>query len=100
MFEAKPPSPHPAQDIGEAGELRPLTWNDLRSRLEAARDFRTSIPCIYESPASFDALAATRIAGQGEGKHCVNPDDLGHGKAHRFKSTDHNDSGSARDPRE
>ena len=85
MFEGKPlqaPVPHdPAEDGGHAESLRGLTWSDLRARLDAARDLRTS---LRDSPdehlASFDAHSARRIAALAEGKHVVNPDDLANGK--------------------
>lgn len=85
MFEGKlplaPMAHYPAEDGDSAGSLRGLTWSDLRSRLEAARDLRLS---LHDSPedhfASFDAHSARRIAALADGKHVVNPDDLANGK--------------------
>lgn len=89
MYEGKPPQNPQGQDSiaesdlesGLAGSLQQITWNGLRARLEAARDLRASLAQFPEGElASFDAHSARRIAEQEEGKHTVNPDDLGNGK--------------------
>ena len=94
MFEAKPPIPYDARDTGEGGELRTLTWSDLRTRLDAARDLRSSLQSACDSATSFDALAATRIAGRPGSIQRVNPDDLGHGKGPSGTSSQPYESGS------
>lgn len=85
MFEAKPPLMTPFTG-GEAGpaeddSLRELSWADLRSRLEAARDLRVSLArAVVVDLASFDAPAARHMAALENGKESVNPSDLANGK--------------------
>ena len=85
MFEAKPPLLPPFTG-GEAGQteddsLRELSWGDLRSRLEAARDLRVTLArAVVADPASFDAPAARYVAALEHGKETVNPSDLANGK--------------------
>ncbi len=78
-------SPGSLGESGDADALREMTWGDLRSRLEAARDLRASLRANLgagadEHLASFDAHSARHIAGLAEGKHAVNPEDLANGK--------------------
>jgi hypothetical protein len=85
MFEGKlpiVPEGHDSQrDLAGVDSLRPLTWSDLRARLEAARDFRAALQHERGSElASFDAVSARRIAALTNGKHDVNPDDLANRK--------------------
>ncbi len=85
MFEGKLPLarvPHDSPQVdGDAGGLRGLTWNDLRARLEAARDLRAVLHDAADDQfASFDAHSARRIAALSDGKHVVNPEDLANGK--------------------
>jgi hypothetical protein len=68
-------------DDANGGDLRGMTWSDLRARLEAVRDLRASFGDAGEEHlASFDAHSARRIAALADGKHVVNPDDLANGK--------------------
>jgi len=85
MFEGKPPIVPEGHDshgeLAGADFLRPLTWSDLRARLEAARDFRASLRQAENGDiASFDAGSARRIAALANGKHGVNPSDLANRK--------------------
>jgi hypothetical protein len=93
MFEGKLPlaqvahdfgpdfGPDSTCDFGDATPLREMTWSDLRSRLEAARDLRASLQAVAaERLASFDAHSARHIAGLAECKHAVNPEDSANGK--------------------
>lgn len=67
------------QAVGDS--LRELSWADLRSRLEAARDLRVSLARIgVGDPASFDPPAARHVAALEHGKEAVNPSDLANGK--------------------
>lgn len=103
MFEGKPlqgRDPQPEETTSDTSdELRPLTWGDLRTRLDAARDLRTASACRVEDRlASFDANSASRIAAQADGKEAVNPDDLaickGPGLKNDATSATDGDSGS------
>jgi hypothetical protein len=85
MFEGKPPIVPEGHDsrgeLAGADSLRPLTWSDLRARLEAARDFRASLRQGEGGEfASFDATSARRIAALANGKRGVNPSDLANRK--------------------
>jgi len=85
MFEGKLPRlphGHDSEKESASGEgLRELTWSDLRSRLEAARDLRASLDRAGDGEeASFDSLSARRIASQADGKDGGNPSDLTNGK--------------------
>jgi hypothetical protein len=108
MFEGKLPLAPVAHDSAEdgasAGSLRELTWSDLRSRLEAARDLRQSLyqPMGESSDdhlASFDAHSARRIAALAEGKHVVNPEDLANGKGNGCIEGASQDADFGSDPR-
>jgi len=104
MFEAKPPlarEPHDsANDTGDAESLRGLTWSDLRARLEAVRDLRSSMHDAGEDHfASFDAHSARRIAALADGKHVVNPDDLANGKGSGCIEGASHDADFGSDPR-
>lgn len=85
MFEGKPPQ-MPWNTGSEAGlaegdSLRELTWRDLRSRLDAARDLRVTLArAVVQDPASFDAPAARHVAALEHCKEGVNPNDLANGK--------------------
>lgn len=93
MFEGNLPLAHLAHDFGadshgesgDAEDLREVSWSDLRSRLEAARDLRASLRAVADEQcvdhwASFDAHSARHIAALTECKHAVNPEDLANGK--------------------
>jgi len=85
MFEGKPPlvpQGHASQgDCGQSAQLRELTWADLRARLEAAQELRTSMGRENHQPkASFDAGFASCLASRQNGKEAVNPDDSANGK--------------------
>lgn len=85
MFEGNPPIVPEGHDshgeLAGVDYLRPLTWSDLRARLEAARDFRASLRQAEDGDiASFDAGSARRIAALASGKHGVNPSDLANRK--------------------
>ena len=85
MFEAKPPQMPPVTGtvatLAEGDSLRELSWGDLRSRLDAARDLRVSLSRVaVEDFASFDALSARHVAALEHGKEVVNPTDLANGK--------------------
>jgi hypothetical protein len=85
MFEGKPPIVPEGHDshreLAGVDSLRPLTWSDLRARLEAARDFRASMRQGEDGEiASFDAVSARRIAALSNSKHGVNPSDLANRK--------------------
>ncbi len=104
MFEGKPPIvPEGHDSLGDlagADSLRPLTWSDLRARLEAARDFRASLrqgEC--GEIASFDAVSARRIASLANGKHGVNPSDLANSKQNGRNSKPLQDDGTKSAPR-
>ena len=85
MFEGKPLRPSEARPLDDehwdGGSLRPLSWGDLVSRLSAARDLRSSYDGAGAGEASFDAGSARRIAAHHNGKHDVNLDVSGNGKA-------------------
>ena len=86
MFEGKPIRPgeaHPLDDaLGDGGRLRPLSWTDLVARIAHVRDLRVAPHLVDEAgEASFDAGSARRIAAHHNGKHDVNPDVSGDGKA-------------------
>ena len=99
MIEANPPKAFNGSESGKAGELRPLTWSDLRARLEAARDLRATMLADAENPhASFDAHFARQLAGHADGKEAVNLDDLANGKGPSSMSG-FDESGSGSDPR-
>lgn len=93
MFEGKLPLAVTAHDYGIAadsgadgacvngGVLRELTWNDLRVRLQAARELHDSLHGVPDDRlASFDASSARRIAALADSKRAVNPEDLANGK--------------------
>lgn len=84
MFEGKPPSSKAAQPLEERKEaepLRPLSWNELITRLAAARDFRASLDGqSTDVDGSFDSRCARRIAAHDSSKRAINLDDLGNGK--------------------
>ena len=89
MFEGKLPLAQAANDGGAPADgspvngaaLRELTWNDLRARLQAARDLQASLQCARDEHfASFDVNSARHIAGLADSKHAVNPEDLANGK--------------------
>ena len=85
MFEGKLPSLPAARGASaspaEGDSLREVSWSDLRARLEAARDLRSSLSSAgREALASFDAPFARRIAELEDGKGVVNPSDLANGK--------------------
>ena len=86
MFEGKPLRPGDARPLDtepwEGEVLRPLSWSELVARLSAARDLRASFaPGGEGGEASFDAGSARRIAAHHNGKHDVNLDVSGNGKA-------------------
>lgn len=85
---------------GDAAPLREMTWGDLRASLEAARDLRAALHARSdEQLASFDAHSARHIAGLGENKYAVNPDDLGNGKVTGRNDAPSADAGFSGDPR-
>ena len=101
MFEAKPPQmPLPTgttAPFAEGDSLRELTWRDLRSRLEAARDLRVTLARTTPAdPASFDAPAARHVAALEHGKEVVNPIDLANGKGIDGTTTASHDGGDYR----
>ncbi len=99
MFEANPPKAFHGNESGKAGELRPLTWSDLRARLEAARDLRAAMLADAEDAhASFDAHFARQLTDRANGKDAVYPDDLANGKGPSAMSA-FDDSGTGSDPR-
>ncbi len=85
MFEGKPPQSGEPRPLGiepEGDSLRPLSWDDLVARLSAAREFRDSLGGSARAcESSFDAGSARLIAAHHNGKHLVNLDDSGNGKA-------------------
>ena len=86
MFEGKPPHPRDATALDgqprDIDALRPLSWNDLVTRLTAARGLRSSCEAHEVGhKASFDAGSARRIAAHHNGKQDVNLDVSGNGKA-------------------
>jgi hypothetical protein len=86
MFEGKSLRPGDARPLDaepwEDDVLRPLSWSELVARLSAARDLRASFETGDEGgEASFDAGSARRIAAHHNGKHGVNLDVSGNGKA-------------------
>lgn len=97
MFEAKPPKAHDAHGIGlpvsEGETLYELTWQDLVTRLNAARDLRAELALTSEVSrisaisdsgegveASFDADFARCLAAQAKDLTSVNPDNSGNHK--------------------
>lgn len=104
MFEAKSPLMSPATGnataLAEGDSLRELSWVDLRSRLEAARDLRVSLArAVVEDPASFDAPAARHVAALEHGKEVVNPTDLANGKGIGGNTAASHDGSDYRHPR-
>jgi hypothetical protein len=86
MFEGKSLRPGDARPLDaepwDDEVLRPLSWSELVARLSAARDLRASFEVRGEGgEASFDAGSARRIAAHHNGKHDVNLDVSGNGKA-------------------
>jgi hypothetical protein len=92
MFEGKPPKQGRAASLdtgldsgldssaGDADSLHEISWDDLVSRLVAARDLRAELNQSDHCPASFHARSARRIAELRDGEHSINPDDLGNRK--------------------
>ena len=85
MFEGKVPATPGSTGVEAAladnDSLRELSWSDLRTRLEAARDLRLSLANgLLQNMASFDAPAARHVAALANGKDAVNPADLANGK--------------------
>ncbi len=94
MFEGKPPFAPEAYDHSahaKAGDtLRTLSWTDLVTKLEAARDLRAALagekpPHSQKDEASFDASSAHHLAEQQEtfpakSESPVNPLDSGNRK--------------------
>lgn len=84
MYEGKPPDTQEDDGSGRpaaVGQLREISWGDLRSRLEAARDLRTTIDeREVDRLTSFDAHSARCIAARSDGKDHLNPNNLSHGK--------------------
>ena len=73
----------PAQ---RGGALRAVEWNDLRAKLEAARDLRRVLRrdsrfTIEVGAASFGDAAASYFNALEQGQRTVNPDALEQGKA-------------------
>ena len=111
MFEGKIPQPHAANDPGapvgggsaSGDALRELTWNDLRARLQAAREFQASLQSERdehdEHLASFDANSARHIAALADNKHAVNPEDLANGKGTACMDGASQDADFGSDPR-
>ena len=70
-----------AAPLAQGDSLRELTWGDLRSRLDAARDLRVTLArSVVADAASFDAPVARHVAELEHGKEVVNPSDLANGK--------------------
>ena len=94
MFEGKPPFAPEAHDHSanaKAGDtLHTLSWTDLVTKLEAARDLRAALageklPCSQQDAASFDASSAHHLAEQqdpfpAKSESPVNPLDSGNRK--------------------
>ena len=89
MFEGKPPKPGRAAPLDsgdvDAESLHEISWDDLVSRLVAARDLRAELSHSDHCPASFHARSARRIAELRDGKHSINPDDSGNRKGNGRK---------------
>jgi hypothetical protein len=86
MFEGKPLRPDDSRALDaepwDGDVLRPLSWGELVARLSVVRDLRASIEAGDEGgEASFDAGSARRIAAHHGGRHDVNLDVSGNGKA-------------------
>lgn len=67
---------HLASRGGNAPRMRPLTWRELKARLEGARKLRPQCAGAG-APGSFDPAAACRIALLDHGNHPVNRAGLG-----------------------
>ena len=99
MFEGNPPGAPGAREAEGESRLHELSWSDLRARLEAAADLRRALrAAAVRDLASFDAQSARLIAAQ-EGKHVVNLDDLGSGKANGCIGGEPAGTGTGSDPR-
>ncbi|MBT2135205.1 hypothetical protein KK137_12785 [Croceibacterium sp. LX-88] len=77
MIEGKPPLPdasYPLESEGcEAGNLRPLRWDELVARLSAARDLHAEWLGVDQGgEGSFDADSARKIAAHHNGKPTIN----------------------------
>lgn len=89
MFEEKITPPRRSGQCrkdkdGEA--LRPLTWLEVRARLDAARDLRRETARMKDTPsASFAAEAASHLRDYAKGIPDVNLDGLGNGKDEQGK---------------
>ena len=65
------------EDSESAVPMRPLSWSDIRARLEAARDLREA---LSKNPGQPHASFASQIAAPGNSKQHVNLTDLANGK--------------------
>lgn len=91
----------PLNTVGGQDILRPVTWSDLRARLEAARDLRSTIAAHrHEGDASFDSGCARHIAAISDSKAGINLDDLVNGKAIGSIRQPHADGVAGDAPRE
>ena len=79
MFEKTPPIPHldgtarfggnpGAHDVSEEAQLRPIDWNELTARLNAARDLRRVLQRDVSSNGSEFADAAARFLNARDGQ--------------------------------